>query len=141
VRRREFIMLLGGAAASPLGARAQQGERIRRIGVLMHTTADEPASQARIAALQQGLQEAGWSVGRNLRIDTRWSGGDAARLRKDAEAVIDLIETLQSRRITARPRASSGVLKVPFARLVAAKRRSSISQLNTAKSFPVAVVK
>jgi putative tryptophan/tyrosine transport system substrate-binding protein len=90
LQRREFIMLLGGAAASPLGARAQQGERIRRIGVLMHTTADEPASQARIAALQQGLQEAGWSVGRNLRIDTRWSGGDAARLRKDAGDLVAL---------------------------------------------------
>jgi putative tryptophan/tyrosine transport system substrate-binding protein len=90
MKRREFIMLLGGAAASPLGARAQQGERIRRIGVLMHTTADEPASQARIAALQQGLQEAGWSVGRNLRIDTRWSGGDAARLRKDAGDLVAL---------------------------------------------------
>jgi putative tryptophan/tyrosine transport system substrate-binding protein len=90
VKRREFITLLGGAAAWPLAARAQQGERVRRIGVLMHTTADEPASQARIAALQQGLQEAGWSVGRNLRIDTRWSGGDAARLRKDAADLVAL---------------------------------------------------
>jgi ABC-type uncharacterized transport system substrate-binding protein len=90
VKRRQFITLLGGAAAAwPIAVRAQ-GERVRRIGVLMYTTADEPASQARIAALQQGLQQAGWSVGRNLRIDTRWSGGDAARLRKDAADLVAL---------------------------------------------------
>ena len=65
------------------GARAQ--ERVRRVGVLMYTTPDEPESQARITALAQGLQEAGWAVGRNLRIDTRWSSGDLARLRKDAD--------------------------------------------------------
>jgi putative tryptophan/tyrosine transport system substrate-binding protein len=89
MNRREFITLLGGAAAAwPIAARAQQSERMRRIGVLMHTVSDDPSSQARIAALQQGLQEAGLSVGRNLRIDTRWSGGDAARLRKDA---VDLV--------------------------------------------------
>ena len=72
LRRRDFISLLGGAAAWPLAARAQQGERVRRVGVLMNTTSDEPNSQARITALAQGLQEAGWPVGRNLRIDTRW---------------------------------------------------------------------
>ena len=76
-------MLLGGAAAAwPLAARAQQPERMRRIGVLMHTAADDPESQARVAAFVQGLQEAGWTVGRNVRIDFRWSAGDAARLRK-----------------------------------------------------------
>jgi putative ABC transport system substrate-binding protein len=90
VKRRQFITLVGGAAAAwPIAVRAQ-GERVRRIGVLMYTTADEPASQARIAALQQGLQQAGWSVGRNLRIDTRWSAGDAARLRKDAADLVAL---------------------------------------------------
>ena len=63
MKRREFITLLGGAAAAwPLAARAQQGERVRRIGVLMNTTSDEPDSQARITALAQGLQEAGWAV-------------------------------------------------------------------------------
>jgi putative ABC transport system substrate-binding protein len=88
LRRREFITLLGGAAAWPLAASAQQGERMRRVGVLMATTADDPESQTRIAALQQGLQEAGWAVGRNVRIDTRWSGGDVARLRSAAAELI-----------------------------------------------------
>ena len=89
--RRKFITLLGGAAAAwPLAARAQQSERVRRIGVLMNTTPDEPDSQARVTALAQGLQEAGWAVGRNLRIDTRWSSGNRARLRKEAADLVAL---------------------------------------------------
>jgi ABC-type uncharacterized transport system substrate-binding protein len=89
--RREFIVLLGGAAVAwPLAARAQQGERMRRIGVLMNTGADEPESQARLAAFMQGLQELGWAVGRNMRIDHRWSQGDVARLRKDATELVAL---------------------------------------------------
>ena len=72
MRRREFIRLLGGAAVSwPLAARAQ--ERVRRIGVLMNALPDEPEAQARVAAFLQGLQESGWAVGRNVRIDTRWA--------------------------------------------------------------------
>ena len=64
---------------------------MRRIGVLMHTSPDEPESQARLAAFLQGLQEAGWAVGRNVRIDTRWAGGnDVARLRKDAAELVAL---------------------------------------------------
>jgi putative tryptophan/tyrosine transport system substrate-binding protein len=95
MRRRDFITLLGGAATAPsllwpLAARAQQTERVRRVGVLMYTTPDEPESQARITALAQGLQEAGWSVGRNLRIDTRWSSGDLARLGRDAAELVAL---------------------------------------------------
>ena len=91
MRRRQFITLLGGAAVTwPVVAGAQQSERMRRIGLLMNTTPDEPESQARIAALAQGLQEAGWSIGRNLRIDTRWSSGDLARLRKNADELAAL---------------------------------------------------
>jgi hypothetical protein len=75
IERRKFLATLGGAAAWPVAARAQQAERMRRIGVLMNTTPDEPDSQARITALAQGLQGAGWAIGRNLRIDTRWSSG------------------------------------------------------------------
>ena len=87
MKRRDFIAALGITAMS-VAARAQ--ERVRRIGVLMYTTPDEPESQARITALAQGLQHAGWSVGRNVRIDTRWSSGDLARLRKDADELVAL---------------------------------------------------
>jgi DNA-binding LacI/PurR family transcriptional regulator len=76
IRRREFITLIGGAAAAwPLAARAQQGERIRRIGVLMNLAADDPAGQVRLAAFVQGLQQLGWAEGRNMRIDARWAAG------------------------------------------------------------------
>jgi putative ABC transport system substrate-binding protein len=92
MKRREAIVLIGSAAAAwPVVARAQQAERMRLIGVLMHTTPDEPESQVRLAAFLQGLQEAGWAVGRNVRIDTRWGGGsDVARLRKEAVELIAL---------------------------------------------------
>jgi hypothetical protein len=81
VKRREFITLLGGAAAAawPVAARAQQAEQMRRIGVLMNTGADEPESQARLAAFMQAVQELGWAAGRNLRIDYRWSPGSYNR--------------------------------------------------------------
>ena len=87
MRRREFITLLGGAASSvswPLAARAQQPERMRRIGVLMNLAADDPESQARIGAFLQGLQESGYAIGRNVRIDYRWATGDADRMRRHA---------------------------------------------------------
>src|SRR5881275_3007971 len=87
MRRRDFITFIGSVAAAwPLATRAQ--ERVRRIGVLMHTTPDEPESQARITALAQGLQEAGWALGRNLRIEVRWASGDIARLRRDAQELV-----------------------------------------------------
>jgi ABC-type uncharacterized transport system substrate-binding protein len=90
VKRRAFVTLLGVAVAWPLAVRAQQAEQMRRIGVLMNTGADEPESQARLAAFMQGLQELGWAVGRNMRIDHRWSPGDLARLRKDAAELVAL---------------------------------------------------
>src|SRR5438445_13890944 len=81
VRRREFIALLGGAAAAgPLAARAQQGGRVRRVGVLMETVEDDPQQQARLAALRDELAKLGWSEGRNLRIDTRFPAGDHSRV-------------------------------------------------------------
>jgi putative ABC transport system substrate-binding protein len=86
VKRREFITLLGGAAAWPLAGRAQPGERIRRIGVLMYLPADDPEGQARLAALVQTLKQLGWSDGRNLQIDTRWATADDIR-RQAAELV------------------------------------------------------
>jgi putative ABC transport system substrate-binding protein len=84
VKRREFITLLSGAAAWPLAARAQQPERMRRIGVLTGSGPDDKEVQARIAAFQQGLQQLGWTDGRNVRIDTRWTGGNPVDVRKHA---------------------------------------------------------
>jgi putative tryptophan/tyrosine transport system substrate-binding protein len=91
VRRREFITLLGGAAAWPFAARAQQSERTRRIGVLMSTAADDKEGQARINAFVQGLRELGWIDGRNVRIDTRWAAGDADRSRQFATELVTLM--------------------------------------------------
>ena len=80
MRRRAFITLLGGAAAAwPLGARAQQGEQMRRIGVLAYWPADDPEGQARLAAFTQALKQLGWNDSRNLRIDTRWATADDIR--------------------------------------------------------------
>ena len=78
--RRAFIMLLGGAAAWPLAARAQQTDRVRRLGVVTDTAESNPEGQARIAALRQRLHELGWTEGRNLQVDYRWSGGDVERV-------------------------------------------------------------
>jgi len=91
MRRRQFIGLLGGAAAAwPLAARAQQGERMRRIGVLTNLVADDPEAQARVGAFLQGLQELGWAVGRNMRIEYRWGAGDADRTRGYAAELVAL---------------------------------------------------
>jgi putative tryptophan/tyrosine transport system substrate-binding protein len=91
MRRREFITLLGGAAAAwPLAAHAQQGERIRRIGVLHSLASDDPEGQARLTAFVQGLQELGWTDGRNVRIDYRWAAGDAERARRYAAELVAL---------------------------------------------------
>jgi putative ABC transport system substrate-binding protein len=107
MRRRKFITLLGGAAAAwPLAARAQQGsERVRRIGVLMPLTADDPLGRARVAAVKEGLEKLGWTEGRNIRIDTRWmSTGDVESMQRFAKELValqpDLILT-QSTPITA----------------------------------------
>ena len=91
MRRREFITLLGGAAAAwPVAARAQQPERVRRIGVLMNLSRGRSGSQGRIAAFLQGLQQLGWTVGRNVRIDTRWGASDPDRFRKYAAELVAL---------------------------------------------------
>jgi putative tryptophan/tyrosine transport system substrate-binding protein len=90
MRRREFISLLGGAAAWPLAARAQQGERMRLVGVLMALAVDDAEAKARLAAFQQGLQQLGWTEGRNVRFETRWAGGDAERIRTYAAELVAL---------------------------------------------------
>ena len=88
--RREFITLLGGAVAWPFAARAQQGERMRRVGVLMSPREDDPEAPVRVSTLTKGLGELGWSEGRNIHIDFRWSGGDAARARAYAAELVSL---------------------------------------------------
>jgi putative ABC transport system substrate-binding protein len=91
MRRRQFIALLGGAAAVwPLAARAQQGERVRRIGVLLPASAGDSAFQTRIAAFLRGLQQLGWNDGRNVRIDTRWATANAAEIRRHAAELVAL---------------------------------------------------
>src|SRR5262249_60036759 len=80
MKRREFITLIGGAAAWPVATYAQQGERVRRIGLLLGV-ADDPEGHARVTALKQGLQELGWTEGRNIQIETRFAGADASRIR------------------------------------------------------------
>jgi len=91
VKRREFITLLGGAACGwPLAARAQQRERTRRIGVLQSLAADDPEGQGRLSAFAQSLQQLGWTIGRNVQIDTRWAAGDAERFRGYAAELVAL---------------------------------------------------
>ena len=91
MRRREFIALIGGAAAAwPLAARAQQGERVRLVGFLEGVSADAPGAKARHLAFLEGLQQLGWTPGRNVRIDVRWGGGDEAETRKHAAELIAL---------------------------------------------------
>ena len=91
IGRRELLAVLGGAAVAwPLAARTQQAGGKRRIGVLMHSRPDDPEAQARLLAFLQGLGEAGWAVGRNLRIDYRWSVGTFARLSRDAAELVAL---------------------------------------------------
>jgi putative ABC transport system substrate-binding protein len=90
MRRREFITLLGGAAAWPLAARAQQRERMRRVGVLMTTVVDDPEGLARHTAFAQGLQQWGWLVGRNIQIDIRWGATTPDRARRYATELVAL---------------------------------------------------
>jgi len=91
MKRREFMTLLGGAAiAWPLAARAQQPERMRRIGVLIQVAEGDPQARTEIVAFLRSLQELGWSEGRNLRVDTRWGGGDTDRIRKYAAELVAL---------------------------------------------------
>src|SRR6516225_9718503 len=90
IERRKFLATLGGAAAWPLAARAQQPERMRSIGVLMNVTADDPEASARVTALAQGLQQLGWTAGHNVRIDYRWGAVDADRSRRYAAELVAL---------------------------------------------------
>ena len=89
LRRREFIAGLGGAAAArPLAARAQQGDRVRRIGVLLPLDENDPAAKPSVSAFIQALAGLGWTDSRNVRMDLRWSGGDINRIRALAQELV-----------------------------------------------------
>jgi putative ABC transport system substrate-binding protein len=88
MKRRNFIAVLGGAAAWPLTARSQQGERMRRIGVLMNKAADDPEGRAQVSAFEGALQQREWKLGGNLQIDYRWSAGDSSRYRSYAAELV-----------------------------------------------------
>ena len=91
MRRREFITLLGGAAVAwPLAARAQQGDRVRRVGIFMDLAEQDAEGQTRVAAFRKGLQDLGWTEGRNVKFDTRWTAGDPARMRRYAAELVGL---------------------------------------------------
>ena len=91
MRRRDFITLLGGAAAAwPLAARAQPSERVRRVGIFMDLAEQDAEGQTRVAAFRKGLQDLGWIEGRNVKFDTRWTGGDPARMRRLAAEIVSL---------------------------------------------------
>ena len=91
IRRRDFIALLGGAAAWPLAARAQQGERMRHVAILLPAAAGDSAFQTRVGAFLQGLQQLGWSNGRNVSIETRWATANAAEIRRHAAELAALV--------------------------------------------------
>src|SRR6516164_5724033 len=90
IQRRQFIAGLGSAAAWPVVARAQRGDRVRRIGVLMGGDENDPERKARLSALTQGLADLGWTDGRNVHLDVRWPGADANRIRALAQELVGL---------------------------------------------------
>src|SRR5260370_34661564 len=108
MRRREFITLIGAAAAWPLAGRAQQGDQMRRVGVLIGIAANDPDAQTRLAAFVQNLQQLAWTDSRNVRIDYRWGGGDADRVREKPEGILALRPGLLLASCGGRGRGSAG---------------------------------
>jgi putative ABC transport system substrate-binding protein len=122
MKRREFVTLLGGAVAAwPFAARAQQPERMRRIGVLINMASDDPESQARLSALVTGLRDLGWTVGRNVRIDYRWGEGDAELYRRQAAEIFALepdVIVSWGAEITSGSQKASRVVPIVFAQSI-----------------------
>ena len=116
MKRREFITLLGGAAAWPLAARAQQGERMRRIGVLMGQTEGDPDTSARLGGFRQGLERLGWSEGRNVHLDTRFApaGARAQVLAKELVALQPDVILAQATPATTALQRESNVIPIVF---------------------------
>src|SRR5262249_33403616 len=120
MKRREFIALIGGAVAWPLSVNAQQGERVRRFGVLMGLVAGDPEAQSRVAAFENGLRELGWVQGRNLSIEYRWAG-DGNVLRDHGAELLAMAPDLilaNSTPVTAALREQSGAVPIVFTQVV-----------------------
>src|SRR5215475_12688119 len=122
MRRREFIAGLGSAAAWPLAARAQQGDRVRRIGVLNPGNENDPVFKTRLSPFTQALADLGWTDGRNVRIDVRWGGGDINRIRALAHELVslqpDIIVTVASTAATAALQRETRTIPIVFANVV-----------------------
>jgi putative ABC transport system substrate-binding protein len=135
VRRREFITLLGGAAAWPLAARGQESVRARRVGVLMNSAATDATYQSYLAAFTEALHQLGWIEGQNLRIDVRWSAGDAALARIYAAQLIglkpDAAAVLEAREPTRREQV------VDALRLRPKKPRAALTTADAGSADPV----
>ena len=131
MKRREFIALSAAAVAWPLAARAQQTDRMRRIGVLMGV-ADDTEGQARVKALQKGLLELGWIEGRNVRIDYRWTAGDATRARTYAAELVKLspdVIVAQTPPVIAATRQATSSIPIVFAAVLDPESHGFIDSL------------
>src|SRR5262245_29295901 len=123
LKRRDFITLFGGVAVWPLAARAQRGESLRRIGVLIPATADDADFQARVGAFLQGLQQLGWTIGQNVRIDTRWATTNPADIRRHAAELVALAPDV----ILVNAVAATLALRAPALRAATALTRPNLS--------------
>jgi hypothetical protein len=125
--RREFIALLGGAAAWPLAARAQQGDRVRRIGMLLPLDENDPIQKTAFSAFTQALADLGWTVGRNVRIDPRWGGVDINRIRALAQELVglqpDVIVTVGSTPAIAAVQRETRTIPIVFANVLTGRSR------------------
>jgi putative ABC transport system substrate-binding protein len=130
IRRRELIAAIGGLAAWPLATRAQQSDRMRRIGVLMNLAESDPEGQARIAAFREGLGKLGWAEGRELQIEYRWFAGDSDRARAYAAELVklkpDVIFAATSSSLAPLQRETRS-LPIVFAQVAEDPKRSSVS--------------
>ena len=135
MNKREFITLLGGAAAAwPLAARAQQGERVRRIGVLLSLEESDPEGKAQLSGFTQGLAELGWIEGRNLRMEIRWGGSDVDRIRTFAKDLVALrpdVVVAQGTPVTAALQRETRTIPIVFATVLAKRRAETYDCLET----------